>query len=164
MVFGGLMGTTSGVAAGLADGYSWQHRTIEGGQRERAFQRMISSMVLGAIAGLAAFFISSVISLSDWEELLGFIVLGGVLGILFAKVGAGVLGYALRAGAGFEAERHPNPNTPFPRINSRELRLNCLSPTAKNERGEIISGLESKFEEGISIQIQKRNCVFGQKS
>ena len=152
-----------GVAAGVADGYSWQHRTIEGGQQKRVRQRLITSTVFGAIAGLVAFFVSSLVfSLPDWrqwEELLGFLVLGGVLGLLFAKVGSGVLCYALRAGAGFEAERYPNPNAPFPRINSRKLRLNCLSPSAIDEKGNVIGGLEHKLEEGMSIELPRKGKI-----
>lgn len=152
-----------GVAAGVADGYSWQHRTIAGGQQQRARQRLITSTVFGAIAGLVAFFASSLVfSLPDWrnwEELVGFLVLGGVLGLLLAKAGSGVLCYALRMGAGFEAERHPNPNTPFPRINSRQLHLNCLSPSAIDEKGRVISGLEFKLEEGMSIELPRRGKI-----
>lgn len=152
-----------GVAAGVADGYSWQYRSIEGGQQERVRQRLITSTGFGAIAGLAGFFASSLVfSLPDWqtcEELVGFLVLGGVLGLLFAQAGSGVLCYALRAGAGFEAERYPNPNTPFPRINSRQLRLNCLSPSATDEKGRVIGGMEDKLEEGMSIELPRRGKI-----
>ena len=141
-----------GVSAGVADGFSWQFRTIEGGQKERVIQRLISSVRAGALAGVIAFCLYFLASKSKY--LVGFFALGGFLGLFLNRAGAGVLSFALRAGAGFELNSMPDS---YPRIKSTGLKLNC---SACDDYGKPLSaGYGNKIEEGISIELPQRGEI-----
>ena len=146
-----------GVSAGFADGYSWQDRTIDGGQKERAIERLIASVGYGGLAGLIAFCLYFFASQS--RELVGFLALGGFLGLFLNRAGAGVLSFALRSGAGFEFKPRQNSDD-YPRIkikSTTKLKLNCM---ACDDYGQPLpKAYENKIEEGISIQLPKRGEI-----
>jgi hypothetical protein len=153
-----------GVSAGFADGYSWQDRTIDGGQKERAIERLIASVGYGGLAGFMAFCVYFLTSQSQsWvsqsKELVSFLALGGFLGLFLNRAGAGVLSFALRAGAGFEFKPMQNSGD-YPRIkikSTTKLKLNCM---ACDDYGKPLpKAYENKIEEGISIQLPKRGEI-----
>ena len=143
-----------GATAGAADGFSWQFRTIEGGQKTRAITRLFVSITGGIFSGIIAFSLSQLLSskfssLSDMEIIIGFIILGIVLALVLSQASAASLCFALRAGAGFELDdRESN----FSRIRNRQLRFNFKSPHAQE-------GYEKRIEEGISIELPNRGKI-----
>lgn len=141
-----------GVSAGAADGCSWRFRTVEGKQKERATRRLIISVGAGALAGVIAFYLYLLASQS--KELVGFFALGGFLGLFLSRAGAGVLSFALRAGAGLEFNLMPDS---YPRIKSDRL---ALIGSACDEYGKPLpKQYENKIEEGISIELPQRGEV-----
>lgn len=138
-----------GAGAGAADGYSWQFRTIEGRQKQRARQRFIKSTLAGAGAGFVAFFLSKPLSSSALGELVGFVILGVVLGIVLSQTAAASLCFALRAGSGFEPDDY---DYNFPRITSNELNFNFTPNISK-------PGYERRIEEGISIELPNQGTI-----
>lgn len=137
-----------GAGAGIADGYSWQFRTIEGGQKSRAQTRFCKSVVCGVGAGFLAFVASKLFFLSQAEDMIGFILLGTVLGFFLCRTAGASLCMALRAGAGFELDES---NRDYPYIRT-PLRFNFISPHATK-------GSEQRIEEGISIELPVQGII-----
>ncbi len=144
-----------GGAVGLADGITWQLCTIEGSssQKERVNKYKFKSIRAGLVAGFVAFFISKLPFFSSVENIIGFIVLGVVLGFALSLTSGASLCYALRAGTGFELDED---NSDFPVIQSEdeELSFNFKSPYAREE-----DGTKNRIEEGISIELPSEGAI-----
>ena len=152
-----------GLGAGFADGYSWQYRTIEGGQKSKARNRLILSVTFGLMAALVAFGLSEVIFQSKpdiiaFKDPLGFLVLGTTLGVLLDQLGTNVNSYALRAGMGFESIKGKQDG--FPRVSDPaffnfEIPVEYLPDSVNSSSGGRTDGYKRKIEEGMSIQLIK---------
>ena len=99
---------TIGLFVGLAEGWSWRSRSMEG-ETQRADQRLLKSIGLGGVAGLIAAFIVEIVrtqlktsGLGGYEDVISFSILGAALGVGLSLGAAPNYAVALRAGAGFE--------------------------------------------------------------
>jgi hypothetical protein len=158
---------TIGLAIGIADGYSWKSRTVEGSQESRFKVRLKYNILLGIISGFIAYIVSLFIKMSFSDiplisEPIGFIVLGICTSFLFQWLATGNMRFALRAGAGFEMKRtwsdsNKALNLNYPRIVNDTLNLNCqpIKITNKNEayfeKYEPDSGYTNMIQEGMSV-------------
>ncbi|MEB3340637.1 hypothetical protein [Okeania sp.] len=152
-----------GGAVGLAEGLTWRWRSIEAGDKWRFWQRLIISLsvsILTAfVAGIIFEFIRQQmgempITLKAWEDLIGFSLLGSLLGLVLSFSTSPSHLVALRAGAGFEYIENINmlqnqtPNN-YPHIQKK------LLPKLK-----FVSNLfADKIEEGLSIQLPAKGKV-----
>lgn len=151
-----------GIATGIAEAISWRWQSIEAGDPKRFWGRFQASILAGIGGSLAAALIFELIRQStnlmeseffkDWEDPLGFGVLGILLGFVFSFSSSPSYLAALRAGTGFEytGEKYDDdfnqsntlPDYPLIDKHSTELKLKFVS----NSEGD-------KIEEGLSIQL-----------
>lgn len=147
-----------GAVVGFAEGLTWRWRSQEAGDSRRFRQRLISSIVYGTVASLVAaglfeifwqFFRSLMIQLRSFEDPVGFVILGALLGLALSIATSPSYMAALRAGAGFEftgENFYPasQPTIDYPRINHDLLKFVSEEPS------------ERQIEEGLSIQLPPR--------
>ena len=100
-----------GLAVGLAEGLTWRWRSVEAGDSKRFWQRLFTSTIASIVgAGVASLIFEWVRQefgpipdeLKPWEDLVGFSLLGGLLGVVLSFATSPSFMAALRAGAGFE--------------------------------------------------------------
>jgi hypothetical protein len=100
-----------GAFVGLAEGLTWQKRSIEAGSKERAASRLKASFFGGVGGSLMAAIIFEVLrkslgdqlpGLQNLEDPIGFAILGICLGFVFSYSSSPSYMVALRAGGGFE--------------------------------------------------------------
>ncbi len=127
-----------GLTVGLAEGLSWYVRIFirEKPDFGRVKKRLRNSLVMGIVGSIVAFCLSEIY---PKQEILSFIILGGVLGVALSFTSSPSYQIALRAGAGFEPTRSSS-------INLREDKIqgNLKFTNGSNNR---------KIEEGLSIQL-----------
>ncbi|MFK0735425.1 MAG: hypothetical protein ACFKPT_06005 [Gloeotrichia echinulata GP01] len=140
-----------GGSTGLAEGVTWRWRSIEAGDPKRFEQRRDTSFMGGIIASLAAALLFEIIRQSigelppnfkGYEDPIGFIILGILLGFVFSKTTSPSYMVALRAGAGFEYTGLDYSSTTYPTLEQQEAQLKFVG---EDEDGRI--------EEGMSIQL-----------
>lgn len=140
-----------GGSTGLAEGVTWRWRSIEAGDPKRFQQRRDTSFMGGIIASLAAALLFEIIRQSigelppnfkGYEDPIGFIILGILLGFVFSKTTSPSYMVALRAGAGFEYTGLYDSSTTYPTLEQQEAQLKFVG---EDEDGRI--------EEGMSIQL-----------
>ncbi len=135
-----------GLFIGLGEGISWRFRSVERGTR-KASRRIVKVSLFGLIAGLTAALYIEIIrqlfTLGGYEDPIGFLILGLLLGIWFSQATSPTYQLALRAGQGFEAV---DPKY----INVNEHEQPCLNST----QVRFVSLDNSNYiEEGLSIQL-----------
>jgi hypothetical protein len=136
-----------GFFTGLAEGWTWQWRSIEAGDRSRFKRRLINSIVFSSLASItAALFFEGLRTIGllgqnlyTWEDPVGFAILGAVLGIAFSVTSSPSYMAALRAGGGFEFTDSPSFAI-TPAIQKPFLRF-------------VSDGDRDDIEEGLSIQL-----------
>jgi len=133
-----------GLFVGLAEGFGWRWRSIEG-ETNKGTWRLIKSTVFGFFAGLIAVIVVELlrhnIKLGGYEDPLAFLILGLALGLFLSMAATPTYKFALRAGHGFEIYEDNQNNNDLPRIQNEDtLRL------VSEDENEII-------EEGLSIQL-----------
>jgi hypothetical protein len=158
-----------GLAVGLAEGLTWRWRSVEAGDTKRFWQRLQTSAIASVVGALLAALIFEWVrhqfgqipaALKPWEDLMGFSLLGGLLGFVLSFATSPSYMAALRAGAGFEyiATTGISPGdgqaatalVNAPRIQqNRQPRLKFVS----DDDGD-------RIEEGLSIQLPARGKVF----
>lgn len=154
-VFGWLI---IGGATGLAEGLTWRWRSIESGDRKRFKKRLLTSVIGSSAASLvAALIFESLPKLFgkfplDWEDPIGFSILGILLGLVFSLTTSPSYMVALRAGTGFEYTGEEDDTEPeigglkhtpkYPIIEKKESQLKFVS-----------DGYAERIEEGLSIQL-----------
>jgi hypothetical protein len=96
---------------GLSEGYTWRWRSIEAGNLERFKKRLTASFWGALAASLAAAILFETLrkllgnllpGLEDFEDPVGFAILGMLLGFVFSFTSSPSYQVALRAGGGFE--------------------------------------------------------------
>ena len=141
-----------GLAVGLAEGLTWQWRSIEARGQQRLIISIGGGMAASVVAALLFEFIRNLGNLPTWfrqiEDPMGFSLLGLLLGLTFAITNSPSYLAALRAGAGFE---YTDSNT-----------------TTKSEYPTIYTSSNLKFvndydedeiEEGLSIQLPGKGTI-----
>ncbi|GAB1543733.1 hypothetical protein NUACC21_64090 [Scytonema sp. NUACC21] len=134
-----------GLFTGLGEGTSWQLRSIEARTR-KATQRIWKVLLFGFLAGfLAAVLVEilrSVLELQGYEDPLGFVILGLILGLFLSKATSPTYQVALRAGEGFEAvdPKYVDKERILPRLLNHNLRF-------------VTQDDDNVIEEGLSIQL-----------
>ena len=95
-----------GLFTGIGEGISWRMRSIEG-STNKANQRVQRSILFGFGAGFGAAVLLEVlrktIQLKGYEDPIGFLILGCLLGLALSFATAPTYLVALRAGEGFES-------------------------------------------------------------
>lgn len=156
-----------GAAVGLAEGWTWRWRSIEAGDARRYQQRFWTSFIAGSLTALVAALIFEWLrqklggempeALRAWEDLVGFSLLGGLLGLVLSFSTSPSHTIALRAGAGFEyvelmgnyGSTQATEITDYPRIEKE-----------KKPRLKFVSNDYSfRIEEGLSIQLPTRGKI-----
>jgi hypothetical protein len=146
-----------GVSTGLAEGITWRWRSIEAGDPKRFKRRLITSVIGGFCASLAAAILFELFrnliggqlpdSLRPLEHPIGLTIFGVLLGFVFSFSASPSYLVALRAGAGFEYRGKytmmPNSSNAAPTINKHNNGV--LSFVSDSESEQI--------EEGLSIQL-----------
>jgi hypothetical protein len=158
-IFGWLL---IGGFAGLAEGFTWRQRSIEAGNKERADNRLRASAFggLGASLMAAVFFEflrksigDQLPGLQNFEDPIGFGLLGLCLGFVFSCTSSPSYQVALRAGGGFEFT-----GDNYGDLGSDDDDLS-ISPSLNQEyegkiRLSFINNSEMVIiEEGLSIQL-----------
>ena len=163
-----------GLAVGLAEGLTWRWRSLEAGDSKRFHQRLLFSTIASIVgAGVASLIFEWVRhafgqiphSLKPWEDLMGFSLLGGLLGIALSFATSPSFMAALRAGAGFEYIATPSIHrgdalattdlVNAPRIQQdKNPRLKFVS-----QNRDDFPDRDNRIEEGLSIQLPPRGRV-----
>jgi hypothetical protein len=158
-IFGWLL---IGGFAGLAEGFTWRQRSIEAGNKERADNRLRASAFGGLGASLMAAVLFEFIrnnigaqlpGLQNYEDPMGFGILGLCLGFVFSCTSSPSYLVALRAGGGFEFT-----GDNYGDLGSDDDDLS-VSPSIKQDpddkiRLSFINNSEMVIiEEGLSIQL-----------
>ena len=151
-----------GGAVGLAEGWTWRWRSVEAGDKRRFWQRFLASFVASILTALAAALIFEWLrrqlgempeSLKAWEDLVGFSLLGGLLGLVLSFSTSPSHIVALRAGSGFEYVEplgiSSSKISDYPRV------IKPLKPELKF----VSNYLAERIEEGLSIQLPPRGKV-----
>ena len=144
---------TIGLFVGLAEGWSWRSRSMEG-ETQRANKRLLKSIGLGGVAGFIAAIIVEIVrtklktsGLGGFEDVISFSILGAALGVGLSLAAAPNYAVALRAGSGFEMtpemkEIWENSDADLPRI----INVNRLKLVTEKDP-------ETPIEENLSIQL-----------
>ncbi|MFN6460762.1 MAG: hypothetical protein RMZ41_002810 [Nostoc sp. DedVER02] len=136
-----------GLFVGLAESVSWSFRSIEG-SGSKARNRILQSTILGIFAGLLAATIYSNIRqyFGEYQEPVGFALLGILLGGCLSFTSRPSYQVALRAGYGFESV--PTNSGLFSQINCKRFSHKVFGfvpiPEGKNN---------NQIEEGLSIKL-----------
>lgn len=155
-----------GIFTGLSEGYTWRWRSIEAGN-PASFQKRLTASFWGALAAsLAAALLFEALrkvlgnllpGLENFEDPVGFAILGMLLGFVFSRTSSPSYQVALRAGGGFEytGERvfdlgaEEEADLEYPSIKKDD---NSLSFIGDNDD-------EDKIEEGLSIRLPGKGKV-----
>ena len=155
-----------GGAVGLAEGFTWRWRSVEAGDKQRFSQRLLVSFVVSFFTALVAALIFEWLRqqlgemperLKAWEDLVGFSLLGGLLGLVLSFSTSPSHIVALRAGSGFEyvellassSSNYLGKIDDYPRI------LKVLKPELKF----VSNHFADRIEEGLSIQLPARGKI-----
>lgn len=150
-----------GVAVGSAEGITWRWRSIESGNLQRYHQRLRNSVLFAIAASVMAAIVFELarFNLSEmpqnfkqWEDFVGFCILGLLLGLAFSLSSSPSYLVALRAGKGFEwhgLEESVERET-YPVIKTSHLQF--VSTDVSDEE-------ESEIEEGLSIQLPSQGKI-----
>ncbi|MDZ8239355.1 MAG: hypothetical protein RMZ69_19765 [Nostoc sp. ChiQUE01a] len=127
-----------GLTVGLAEGLSWCLRILirEKPDFRRVKERLRNSLIIGTVGSIVAFFLSEIYPKQD---IVSFIILGGVLGVALSFTSSPSYQIALRAGAGFEPTR-----SSFTKNSADKINGNLKFTNDSRNR---------KIEEGLSIQL-----------
>lgn len=146
-----------GLFTGLAESLSWRFRSVEGAGK-RARNRIIQSVVFGLLAGLVAATIYETVrhSFGRFQEPVGFVGLGLLIGCVLSVASRPSYQVALRAGQGFEniqlEESFQNIQMEcglFSRLNHERFAASELSFVPLiDDRKE-----PTRIEEGLSIKL-----------
>lgn len=170
-----------GIPVGLAEGLTWYWQSLEAGDPKRFRQRFLASIVTAVVASLLAAFLfeyvrNSFETIPLWfkqiEDILGFCLLGSILGLGFSLTNSPSYMVALRAGSGFEYT-NSLPDEELMELQGDELDIENTEevstvngkPRLNTSRLKFVSDSELEdIEEGLSIQLPaKGKVVIGTK-
>lgn len=155
-----------GGAVGLAEGFTWRWRSVEAGNKKRFVRRLWVSLFASILTALAAALIFEWLRgqlgempqfLKAWEDLVGFSLLGGLLGLVlsFSTTPSHIV--ALRAGSGFEYAELSGYET-----NNSLIEIDDYPRIFKEIKPElqfVSNHFTERIEEGLSIQLPARGRV-----
>ena len=163
-----------GFVVGIAEGFSWSFRSIE--SESKKIQRIFQSPFLAGLGGLIAAIIIEVFRkpLGVYQELVGFGLLGALIGFSLFWSARPTYQYALRLGHGFDYMTPPPPEAiesnpsaatiVLPPLQRPSIRSNLLQLIP----GDIIEDPENpnpeESWEGLSVQLptkQKSPILIG---
>lgn len=165
-----------GIPVGLAEGLTWYWQSLEAGDPKRFRQRLLTSFLTAAIASLLAALIfeylrNSFETIPIWfrqiEDILGFCLLGFLLGLGFSLTNSPSYMVALRAGSGFEYTNSlPDEELMDLQLDETNTEKTDIIPTLNGKprlntsRLKFVSDSELQdIEEGLSIQLPPRGKV-----
>jgi len=154
-----------GTFTGLSEGFTWYWRSSEAGNSERFQKRAIASFCGALAASLAAAILFESLrrtlgnllpGLENFEDPVGFALLGMLLGFVFSCTSSPSYQVALRAGAGFEytgerifdAGMEEEADLQYPSINKDRKLLSFIS-----------DGEADEIEEGLSIRLPSKGQI-----
>lgn len=160
-----------GVSVGLAEGLTWRWHSMEASGKKRLQQRLKISVIAASGASLMAAVLFEILrfttgkmppDLKSIEDIIGFSILGLLLGAVFSVTNSPSYIAALRAGKGFEYKDFREDTQDvltedqsyfsYPLINSHQLSfVNNLEETNDIKPNEI--------QEGLSIQLPARGKI-----
>jgi len=168
-----------GIPVGLAEGLTWYWQSLEAGDPKRFRQRLLTSFLTAAIASLLAALIfeylrNSFETIPIWfrqiEDILGFCLLGFLLGLGFSLTNSPSYMVALRAGSGFEYTNSLSDEELMDlQIDETDTEKTDIIPVLNGKprlntsRLKFVSDSELQdIEEGLSIQLPPRGkVIFG---
>lgn len=153
-----------GVSVGLAEGLTWRWHSMEASGKKRLQQRLKISVIAASGASLMAAVLFEILRLTigkmppdlkSIEDIIGFSILGLLLGAVFSVTNSPSYIAALRAGKGFEYKDFKEDTQDVPSyslINSHQLSfVNNVEETNDIKPNEI--------QEGLSIQLPARGKI-----
>lgn len=159
-----------GATVGVAEGWTWKWRSIQAKAEHVFWQRFRNSSIGGAIAGLLASFCFELIrnldklptGLKSWDDVIGFGLLGGVLGLVLSFSTSPSYLVALRAGKGFEDCELGDDKLDRPDIQDLRQQLKSNFPRLQEDLQPsltFVNGYFQKIEEGLSIQLPSQGDI-----
>ncbi|NBD33280.1 MAG: hypothetical protein GVY17_10010, partial [Cyanobacteria bacterium] len=167
-----------GMTVGLAEGLTWYWQSIEAGDKRRFIQRFLASLLTASIASLLAAFLFEYIrnsfeTIPLWfrqiEDILGFCLLGLLLGLGFSLTNSPSYMVALRAGSGFEYTNSlDDEDLGLGELQADEIDSENLEkvsqfngkPRLNPSRLQFVTDSELEdIEEGLSIRLPARGKV-----
>ncbi|GAA6623617.1 hypothetical protein [Scytonema sp. NUACC26] len=170
-----------GIAVGLAEGLSWRWRSVEAGKKRRSQQRLKNNLIAGMAAGFIAaivfeflrLFIKSSLetiqedfkqnwdtSILGFENFLGLLILGCVLGVAFRFATSPSYVAALRAGTGFEYNPYDEEPAKINKLKLIEVKDKNNNSKKSDYRLEFVSNENLDIiEEGLSIQLPEKGTI-----
>ena len=155
-----------GAAVGIAEGLTWRWRSIEAGDKKRFQQRLWTSLIASSTTGLLAALIFEWLASgqgeivqkpSGWEDVFGFSLLGGMLGLVLSFATSPSYMAALRAGAGFEYTESMG-NYPY----GKQTVVMDYPKLQKQQNPQlkfVSNAYADKIEEGLSIRLPARGTI-----
>lgn len=165
-----------GIPVGLAEGLTWYWQSVEAGDPKRFRQRFLASILTAIIGSLLAAFLFEYIrnsfeTIPLWfrqiEDILGFCLLGFILGLGFSLTNSPSYMVALRAGSGFEYTSSL-PDDELMELQGDEIDMKKEediaafngTPRINKPRLRFVTDSElEEIEEGLSIQLPARGKV-----
>ena len=162
----------TGLAVGLAEGLTWRWRSVEAGDTKRFWQRLQASTIASMIGALLAFLIFEWVrhqfgqippALKPWEDLMGFSLLGGLLGLVLSFATSPSYMAALRAGAGFEYIATSGINSGDGQATTVVANAPRIQQGIQKDQAPRLKFVSQddgdRIEEGLSIQLPARGRV-----
>lgn len=160
-----------GLAVGLAEGSTWGLRSVEAGDTRRFWQRLLTSAIASLVGALLAFIIFEWLrqesgripeELKAWEDLVGFSLLGSLLGFALSFATSPSYMAALRAGAGFEYMASSQGSSDDGQATTIVANAPRIQQDRKNKKLKLkfVSDKgDDRIEEGLSIQLPARGII-----
>jgi hypothetical protein len=154
-----------GIFTGLSEGYTWRWRSIEAGN-PASFEKRLKASFWGALAaslaaailfdGLRKVLGNLLPGLENFEDPVGFAILGILLGFVFSRTSSPSYQVALRAGGGFEytgerifdAGAEEEADLEYPSIKKDDNLLSFIGDDT-----------EDSIEEGLSIRLPGKGKI-----
>jgi hypothetical protein len=159
-----------GISIGLTEGLTWRWETVEAGDTKRFWRRFKVSLIGGSLASLTAAILFEFLRtqlteispiLKNYEDPLGFTILGLLLGLTFSLTNSPSYLVALRAGAGFEytGETFFDEEEDSSEL-GKTIKLQPSYPVIQTNILSFVSDSEhNKIEEGLSIRLPAKGKI-----
>jgi hypothetical protein len=144
-----------GCSTGIAEGITWRWRSVEAGDTQRFKKRLNNSIFAGIAASLVAAVVFETLRNligAFPPELIGFSILGILLGFFFSLSTSPSYMVALRTGAGFEYIKEYISD-------SNEESNKLQKPIIDTTNLKFVSDITEEIEEGLSIQLPATGSI-----